>query len=97
MKEYCIYVCKGRCSPYIVSSYNSIYEAKEALYNMLDYYKTRKKLFFVDNDFYNNIFSNYVSGDYYCIKEREVTEWIKYEEYKSNQKCNKIINFKNIY
>lgn len=47
---------------------------------MLEYYKTRRKLFFVDNNFYNNNFANYLSGDYYCIKKREVTEWISYRE-----------------
>lgn len=60
---------------------------------MLLYYNERKKMYFVDNDFYNNKYPDFCSTDYYCIKEREVSEWQQYKEFKLSNK-NKIINFK---
>lgn len=93
MKEYCIYVKKGRCSPYIISSYTDIYATKEALYNMLSLYDIRKKLYFVDNDFFDNKYPEVIASDYYCIKERNVTDWIEYKENNFISK-NKILNFK---
>ena len=96
MKEYCIYVRKGNGSPYIVSSYNDIYSTKEALYNMLSLYDIRKKLYFVDNDFFNNKYPEVSTCDYYCIKERNVSNWIDYKEINSSEK-NNILNFEKTY
>ena len=92
IKEYCIYIKKGNCSPYILSSYNDIYSAKDSLYNILKLYDERKKLYFVDNDFFNNKYPEVSASDYYCIKERNVSDWIIYSELNSNNK-NKILNF----
>ena len=91
MVEYCIYIQKGSCTPYVVGTYNSIYDAKHALNNMLELYKIRRKLYFVDNDFYDNEFSNLCSSDYYCIKVRQVSEWKKYSEFSSHN--NNILQF----
>ena len=60
---------------------------------MLLLYTERRKSYFVDNDFYNNIYPNFCASDYYCIKERDVTEWLNYKEFEVTKE-NKIINFK---
>lgn len=97
IKEYCIEVMHGRGEPYLVQSYKSVRDAKIALDNMLVIYSNRRKTFYVDNDFFNNKFENLISGDYFCIKEREVTEWVKYSEQSTikNNLKNNIIYFKN--
>lgn len=82
----CIYICRGNGSPYIVSSYNNIYFTKEVLYNMLSLYDVRKKLYFVDNDFFYNKYPEVYTCDYYCIKERNVSNWIDYKEINSSEK-----------
>lgn len=33
MKEYAIYIRQGEGKPYIVSTYNNLFDVKEALYN----------------------------------------------------------------
>jgi hypothetical protein len=93
MKEYCIYVRKGNGSPYILKEYNSIYAAKDALYNMLSFYETRKRIYFVDNDFFDNPYPEVAASDYYCIKERNITDWVTYKEIKTVDK-NKMLKFK---
>lgn len=35
MKEYAIYIRQGEGMPYIVSTYNNLFDVKEALYNMI--------------------------------------------------------------
>lgn len=94
MVEYCIYIQRGSCTPYTVGTYKSIYDAKYALNNMLDLYKIRRKLYFVDNDFFDNEFSNLSCSDYYCIKERQVSEWKKYSEFSNH---NNILQFNKNY
>ena len=95
MKEYCIFVmCKGGC-PYTVGSYPNISSAKQALMNMISDFDKRKKVFYIDNEFWENKYPAGLSNSiYYQIQEREVTEWKKFEEEKmySNEKC-KILKF----
>lgn len=94
MKEYCIYIIRGSASPYTLGIYKNIYDAKDALNNILKLYNNRRKIFFVDNDYFENIYPNSVSGDYYCIKERDVSEWIDYREFNiNNNENNKILEF----
>lgn len=98
MVEYAIEVIHGKGSPYLVGTYRSSRDAKIALDNMLKLYRVRRKIFFVDNDFYNNEFPNSIGGDYYCIKQRNVSEWTVYSECRmdTNYK-NNIINFNKMY
>lgn len=77
MKEYSIYVRQGNASPYIVSSYKNLDGAKMALYNMIALEEKYQRPYYVDNDFFNNKYVQAVKLRYFCIREREVTEWVK--------------------
>lgn len=101
MKEYGIYtICKSG-TPYMIHIYNNITDTKLKLYDMISLEEERGRPYFVDNDFFNNKYAYCSDLKYFCIKEREVSEFKKYSEEKSNKKeNNKIIyfqNFKNNY
>lgn len=80
MKEYTICIRQGTAKPYSLHTYNSIYEAKIALMNMVRQEEEHQKPFFIDNDFWDNKYSLVSNLRYFCIKEREVTEWKVYCE-----------------
>lgn len=62
---------------------------------MISLEKERNRAYYVDNDFFENIFpSNMQNLKYFCIKERNVTEWEKTTEFKQNK--NNIIYFNKI-
>ena len=94
MKEYSIYIRYGSACPYRTSSYTSFENAKQALLNMISDFDYRGKIYYIDNDFYDNKFPlNLANIIYYQIQERVVEEWEKYDQNYSYDK-NKIINFK---
>ena len=96
-KEFCIYIKNGRGTPYTIGTYNSFREAFIALNNMLGLEQERGRFYYVDNDFYNNKYPPNMYGKYFCIMERNVTEWITYESLvakDSKDKNNKIIMFR---
>lgn len=80
MKEYSIYIRQGNGRPYTIGTYNSIYDAQIALGNMVRLEEERQKPYYVDNDFWDNKYSLVSNLRYFCIKEREVTEWQVYCE-----------------
>ena len=96
MKEYSIYIrCKGG-TPYMIHSFDNILSAKLKLYEMVDLEEERGRPYFVDNDFYENKYPCSINLKYYCIKERDVSEFSEYSEEKQNAKeKNKIIYFQN--
>lgn len=101
MKEYGIYIrCNGG-KPYMIHFFNDIIQTKLKLYEMIGLEEERGRPYYVDNDFFNNKFSNNLNLKYYCIKEREVSDFSIYSEEKSNSKeKNKILylqNFKKSY
>lgn len=53
----------------------------------------RGRPYFVNNDFYENEYTQNVKGKYFCIRERMVSTWEKYYENKANT-SNKILYFK---
>lgn len=96
-KEFCIYTRNGRGSPYIISSYSSFQDAFFALNSMIGIEQERGRFYYVDNDFYNNKYPPNMYGKYFCILERNVTEWEKYESLSaknSKDKNGKIIMFR---
>ena len=101
MMEYCIYIRQGDGDPYILTTFNNIELAKIKLYDMVFLEELRQRPYFVDNDFYKNRHNaNSTRLRYFCIKEREVTEWEKYSEEKEKMKKsvnNKKISFINEY
>jgi len=93
--EYIIYCVYNGGKPFYLHTYDNINIAKIDLYNMIELEKKRNRPYYVDNDFFENEYSSNVLGKYFCIKQREVTEFIKYEEYKNSYKNNNIVQFKN--
>lgn len=95
MKEYCIFViCRGG-KPYTLGNYNSFSLAKQALMNMISDFDRRKRIYYIDNDFWDNKYPLGLENSiYYQIQEREVTEWKKYKQIEnaSKEKC-KILKF----
>lgn len=94
-KEYIIYCIYNNGKPFYLKTYDNVELAKIDLYEMIDLEKKRSRPYFVDNDFYNNEYSSNVLGKYFCIKEREVSEFKVYSEFKNQEKNNNIIYFKN--
>ncbi len=97
MKEYGIYIRQGEGKPYILQTFNDIDLAKIKLYEILYFEEQRKKPYFVDNDFFHNKYNIATRLKYYCIQEREVTEWKKYSEKNKMTQSNIIFlkDFKN--
>lgn len=92
MKEYGIYIRQGSASPYMIHFFNDITNAKIKLYEMVQLEEERGRAYFVDNDFFDNKYNISIKLKYFCIKEREVSEWEKYsEEKKDKEDINKII------
>lgn len=96
MKEYGIYIrCNGG-TPYMIHIYDNLYSAKTKLYEMVNLEEERERPYFVDNDFFENKYNLAVKLKYFCIKEREVSEWIQYsKENEERQENNNIIFLKN--
>lgn len=99
MKEYGIYIRQGEGVPYMLHIFNDIDLAKIKLYDMISLEQTRNRPYFVDNSFYNNSYNISAKLKYFCIMERNVTDWKKYSEEKIEEEdnCSNIIfldNFK---
>lgn len=88
MKEYGIYIRHGEGKPYMLQIFNDIDLAKIKLFDMISLEEQRNRPYFVDNDFYNNKYNISIKLKYFCIKEREVTEWEKYSEEKEIEQNN---------
>lgn len=80
----------------MIHFYNTIDAAKLKLYDMISLEEERGRPYYVDNDFFENKYIHNFSGTYYCIKERDVTEFVKYSETDTKEKKqNNIIYFSN--
>lgn len=78
MKEYGIYIrCKSG-TPYMIHFFNNILSAKQKLYEMIEVEEERGRPYFVDNDFFINKYPCSDHLKYYCIKEREISEFSTY-------------------
>ena len=95
MKEYSIYIRQGEGKPYILDTFTNIDLAKIKLYDMVSLEQQRNRPYFVDNDFYDNIYNISTKLKYFCIRVREVTEWEKYSKEKESQQSN-LIYFDNL-
>lgn len=86
MKEYCIYIRHGNACPFRTSAYSTFDSAKQALLIMTEDFIERNKIFYIDNDFYENKFPLGVQGGtYYQIQEREVQNWEKFKDIYTNE------------
>ena len=63
---------------------------------MISLEKDRNRAYYVDNDFFKNVYPyNLQHCKYFCIKERNVTEWEKSSSINKNR--NNIIYFNKSY
>lgn len=86
MIEYCIYCKYYNGTPFILKSYKTFQEAYNSLMIIISTETKRNRMYYVDNDFFENNYPCLIgSCKYFCIMEREVTDWKKYEEHKNNQ------------
>lgn len=85
MKEYGIYIRQGSGTPYMIHIFDNLDNAKIKLYDMISLDEERLNPYFVDNDFFENRYDISIKLKYYCIKEREVSEWQTYSKEKSEE------------
>lgn len=97
MKEYCIYVRQGTSTPYRLERYSTFAEAQSALSLLVKYEEERQKPYYVDNDFFTNIYPLSISLKYLRLEEREVSEWNKYSYLETNTEEKSNIVFLNNY
>lgn len=96
MKEYAIYCRIKKGKPFIVfnSTEKSVIISK--LYELISYKEEYNETYYVENDFFHNIYIQINANWFYCIKEREVSDWQTYSKEKDLEKeNNKIIYFHN--
>lgn len=93
MKEYSILCIYNGGKPFYLNTFYSLEDAKVKLYDMINLEKERNRAYYVDNDFFENIFPpNLQNCKYFCIKERKCTEWTKV----SDERKNNIIYFNKV-
>lgn len=99
--EYTIYCIYNGGKPFCLNTYHNINDVKLHLYDMISLEEQRHRPYYVQNSFFKNKYPPTIIGKFFCIKEREVSEWEIYDEYeKQSFKNNNIVyfeNFKNIY
>lgn len=95
MKEYGIYIRQGSGTPYMIHIFNNLDSAKLKVYEMVCLEDERQRPYFVDNDFFDNKYPMAGKLKYFCIKEREVTEWYKYSKANEKEKNSSNILFLN--
>ncbi|MFR3182701.1 MAG: hypothetical protein ACLTPN_03710 [Clostridia bacterium] len=93
-KEYSILCIYNRGKPFILDTFKNIESAKLKLYDMISLEEERKRIYYVDNDFFDNKYQIGLQGaKYFCIQERETTKWKKYNVEETSK--NKNIDNKN--
>lgn len=97
MKEYCIFERIGEGCPFYLQSYSNFNQAKQALMNIISDYDYKRKIYYIDNDFFENKYPLGINKQiYFQIQERDVTEWVKAEEFQKTY-SNNIIYFQKNY
>lgn len=94
MKEYCIYIRNGNAKPYRLKYYDSMFEAKKVLLEMVRLEEERERPYYVDNDFFQNNYNLAIKLKYFRLEEREVSEWKRYTIDKRKDKNNNILFIK---
>lgn len=96
-KEYAILCIYNGGTPFILRTHNNIQEAKLHLYNLVNLEEDRNRVYYVDNDFFDNKYQNLLNGKYFKILERTVGGWEHYKEIikDKNNTPNNIIQLKN--
>ena len=93
--EYGIWIMNNGGKPYMLNPYHSFGEVYNALTIMVSEVQGRHQPYYVDNDFFENEYPAMLNCRMFCIKEREVSEWEKYSQYKHIKLDYKTKNIKN--
>lgn len=92
IKEYTILCIYNSGCPFYLQTFYSLEDAKYKLFDMISLENERNRAYYVDNDFFENVYpANLQRLKYFCIKERDVTEWVSVV--KNNTRKNNIIYF----
>lgn len=94
--EYTIYCIYNGGKPFSLNTYNNINDVKLHLYDMISLEERRHRPYYVYNSFFKNKYPSTITGKFFCIKKREVSEWEIYDE--NEKQCfqnNNIVYFKN--
>lgn len=95
-KEYCIYCRYNGGTPFILKTFNSFEAAKIKLMEMIILEEERNRPYYVENNFFQNKYVANITGKYFAIKEREISDWVVYDANK-NIKNKNIIYFTEYY
>lgn len=85
MIEYCLKICYPNGRAFNSLPYNNFTDVNHLLDCQIETKERGHHLYYVDNDFYNNQYPA-GAGVYYCIMQREVTEWQKYSHFTKEKK-----------
>lgn len=97
-KEYTIFITCGAAKTYNILVYDSLFEAKRKLFDMVELERERHRPYYVFNDFYENEYPSSIHGKVFCLKERTVTEWEKCSaECITENTYNNVYKFPNIF
>lgn len=91
-EEFAILKINNRGSPFILNTFDNIEKAKTELFTLINQDEKRNKIYYIDNDFFENKYTVGLNAQkYYRIIKRKITEW---ETYKSARESNKTNNNK---
>lgn len=93
MKEYTLYLRHGNAKPFMLSYYKTFEGAKADLMAKVQLEIERGRPFYVDNDFFDNIYNLGSNLYYMCILERDVEEWHKFSQTVLDKRENKKIKY----
>lgn len=79
--EYCIYCIINGGTPFIRGPFTNLADTIHVLENLVTLEKMRNRYYYVDNDFFENEY-HLINGNgkYFCIKQRRVTDWVRYNK-----------------
>lgn len=78
--EYALYTRVGIGTPYIMLlPYTDFSEIHIKVNDIERKHQRQGTVFFIDNDFYHNIYSNAIGGTYYKFLRRKVNDWECFE------------------
>lgn len=95
LKEYCIYCIYYGGRPFILDTFSDITSAKLKLYDIVSLEEERNRAYYVDNDFFENKYNSSLRLKYFCIKSRNISEWVKFSDNEINNKTNNNIIYFN--
>lgn len=79
--EYTIYCRQGSAMPYYIHTYKDYFSALQDLRSIVDREEKLERFYFVDNDFFDNKYSQaFANSKYLQLRVRKVTEWVEYHD-----------------